>query len=423
MEITQIDPRDNQLFGDWLRAMARTILQSPMSAEQTASRTARRITRGAGGRTFAAMDAGRVVGTFESFDADAATVVAPGAPGTAVQTHNISGITVAPTHRRRGLLNQWITAELRWAHERRVPLAALVASEAAIYGRYGFAPVVESVRWSVTTVTPAGLRPPERPCESGEGCISDVDDDKLRTAGPGVYDQARLQQPGAAPRDAYAWDEIRHPEADDRRPRWTFGHRDAQGTLDGYARVAVNQAWHDRAPANTVDVLDLSAVDARAIACLWRACLGIDLVVTVDAYDRPVGDPVAELLRDRRAAQQVARNDLYWWRILDVPAALTGRWWAGPGALVLDVVDPMGLAGGRWRLDVDANGQADVTPTTVSPDVTMGVDALARILAGQGSLTALAAAGWIDEHHPGAVLTLDRLAWAPSPAHATYTWF
>ncbi|MEO6944489.1 MAG: GNAT family N-acetyltransferase, partial [Lacisediminihabitans sp.] len=62
-------------------------------------------------------------------------------PGTrSVTAWAISTITVAPTHRRRGIARAMLEAELRTAHALGVPVAILTASEATIYRRWGFAP-------------------------------------------------------------------------------------------------------------------------------------------------------------------------------------------------------------------------------------------------------------------------------------------
>ena len=58
----------------------------------------------------------------------------------AVVTRDVpSGVTVVgvyPSHRRRGILRQMMRAQLDDVHERGEPIAALWASEAAIYGRH-----------------------------------------------------------------------------------------------------------------------------------------------------------------------------------------------------------------------------------------------------------------------------------------------
>ena len=52
----------------------------------------------------------------------------------------ITDVTTSAAHRRRGLLRRLIEDDLADAVARGVPIAALTASEATIYGRWGFGP-------------------------------------------------------------------------------------------------------------------------------------------------------------------------------------------------------------------------------------------------------------------------------------------
>src|SRR5579863_2791064 len=68
-------------------------------------------------RTWGAFDGGLVVGTLRSF-ATAFTVPGPTEVGVAALTN----VTVSPTHRRRGVLTDMITAELRATAQREEPV-------------------------------------------------------------------------------------------------------------------------------------------------------------------------------------------------------------------------------------------------------------------------------------------------------------
>src|SRR4051812_4580174 len=59
-------------------------------------------------------------------------------PGRELATAGVTWVGVLPSHRRRGILTQMMRRELDDVHERGEPLAILWASEAAIYGRYGY---------------------------------------------------------------------------------------------------------------------------------------------------------------------------------------------------------------------------------------------------------------------------------------------
>src|SRR5215217_5702996 len=62
-------------------------------------------------------------------------------PGAVVPCAGVTWVTVAPTHRRRGVLTAIMRRQLTEVHEQqREPVAALWASEYPIYGRFGYAP-------------------------------------------------------------------------------------------------------------------------------------------------------------------------------------------------------------------------------------------------------------------------------------------
>src|SRR3954466_6320637 len=69
-------------------------------------------------------------------------------PGGVVPTAGITWITVAPTHRRRGVLTAIMRRQLDEVHAAgREPVAALWAAEAPIYGRFGYATATLRGRW------------------------------------------------------------------------------------------------------------------------------------------------------------------------------------------------------------------------------------------------------------------------------------
>ena len=95
-------------------------------------------------RTWGAIDSDQVVGTLRSF-ATPLTVPGPGFVTAAALTN----VTVAPTHRRRGLLSQMILGDLTASAEREEALGILIASEYPIYGRFGYGAAAESVGYTV----------------------------------------------------------------------------------------------------------------------------------------------------------------------------------------------------------------------------------------------------------------------------------
>src|SRR3989442_11396289 len=59
-------------------------------------------------------------------------------PGGTLPCGGVTRVSVLSTHRRRGLLTAMMRRQLDDMHERGEPLAALYASEAPIYGRFGY---------------------------------------------------------------------------------------------------------------------------------------------------------------------------------------------------------------------------------------------------------------------------------------------
>ena len=84
-------------------------------------------------RSFAAVDGSRIVGTSASITF---RMMVPG--GARIPTAGVTMVGVHPTHRRRGINTRMMGAILEQAADRGEPLAALFASEGAIYGRFGY---------------------------------------------------------------------------------------------------------------------------------------------------------------------------------------------------------------------------------------------------------------------------------------------
>src|SRR5580765_8123451 len=83
-------------------------------------------------RFFTAYDGERPVGTAASFPFRLAV------PGGELAAGGVTWVGVLPSHRRRGILRQLMQGQLDDLRERGEPLAILWASEAAIYGRFGY---------------------------------------------------------------------------------------------------------------------------------------------------------------------------------------------------------------------------------------------------------------------------------------------
>src|SRR5690348_4843368 len=83
-------------------------------------------------RLHAAFEDGALVGSAGAFAFELSV------PGGSLPTAGVTLVAVLPTHRRRGILSRLVRAQVETAREKGDVLAALWASEGAIYGRYGY---------------------------------------------------------------------------------------------------------------------------------------------------------------------------------------------------------------------------------------------------------------------------------------------
>jgi predicted acetyltransferase len=352
-------------------------------------------------RTWAAFDGERCVGTYRIHPFELTVPF-----GRTLPAAGVTNVTVAPTHRRQGLLTRMMAAGLRSAADRGDPVSILIPSEWPIYGRYGYGPATEAATYRVDAPA-ARLLPPR------SGTLDLVEVTELRSVAPAVYDQVRTARAGGLSREQLRWDadlglDVRALAP---RPPWRgycVLRRDAAGDVDGYLRYHTTLSWDGRRSTSQLRVDELVAATPGAYADLWGYCLSVDLVAAVQVEDRPVDEPLPLLLADGRAVRQADRTDFIWLRLLDVPAALAGRGYPRADRLVLQVVDPDGYAAGRFALDASPDG-SDCRSTGDPAELTLPAAALASVYLGGARLRTLHAAGQVDEHRPGAVAAADAL--------------
>ncbi|MFI8198906.1 GNAT family N-acetyltransferase [Streptomyces sp. NPDC085942] len=412
-----LDPRTvaPSEFPDWMRAV-RTGFLTPVERpgeELVADRLAEIDLS----RTQGVFDAGRCVATFRSF-AQRLTVVG----GATVASDGITGVTVSPTHRRRGLLNRMMAVELAAAKERGEVVASLIAAEYPIYGRYGFGPASWTAEWEVS-VHRAGLDPRRSGQPADGGRIEMVDGADIRTFGPEVHAALAARKPGVVSRGERWWRQctgVAPRRADEKweEPFYVV-HRSADGEVDGLMVYGVDAKWGDaKQPLNTASVRDMIALNPAAERALWRYLCSVDWVSTVRSGCRAPDDLLPLLLPDPRAARLVTHADWLWLRMLDVPRALEARTYAVEASLVLDVRDGTGPAGGRFLLDA-SDGGARCVPTTRSADLALDVAELATLYLGDESVRRLVDLGRAEELRAGAATTADavfrtgRRPWCP----------
>ncbi|WJY32775.1 GNAT family N-acetyltransferase [Streptomyces sp. P9-2B-1] len=403
-------------YPDWLRAVGTGFLRAS-AAVPGEEEVAVRLAHTDLARVQGVFDAGRCAATFRSF-AQELTVVG----GAKVRADAVTAVTVTPTHRRRGLLSRMMATDLAAAKERGDVVASLIAAEYPIYGRYGFGPAAWATEWEID-VPRAGLDPRARiPSEADGGRIELVDGADVRKLGPELHTRLAARQHGVVSRDERWWQRstgVDLPAYETWTEPFYAVYRSADGETDGLIAYRADDRWGDgKQPLNKATVVGMTAVTPAAERALWQFVCSIDWITTVRTGYRAPDDLVPLLLPDPRAARVVTYADWLWLRVLDVPRALEARTYATGAALVLDVRDPAGLAGGRFLLEVSPSG-ASCVPTTRDADLSLDVGELGTLYLGDESALRLAALGRIEEHRAGAAAEADtvfrapRRAWCP----------
>jgi predicted acetyltransferase len=324
-------------------------------------------------------------------------------PGGVVPTAGVTWVTVAPTHRRRGLLTAVMRRQLDEVHAAgREPVAALWAAEGAIYGRFGYAPAAQRGSW---TGEAARLRlRPDVDC--GTGSVRLVGAAEFRPAAVAVHEQVRRFVPGNLARDDGWWERQLHDEPatpGGATARQLALHREDDGTVTGYATYRLQASWNERSePTGVLTVGEVRATTPAAYAALWRFLLSHDLVRTVEAPDASPDDPVRHLLADPRA-WHARPTDSLWVRLVDVGPALSARRYPTRLDMVIEVRDRFcDWNDGRWHVWGHPAG-AFCDRTDRDPDLVMDIEALSAAYLGGESLAALQGAGRVTEISPGAV--------------------
>jgi predicted acetyltransferase len=352
-------------------------------------------------RCWVARDDGRISGTFRSW---ATEVTVPG--GGRLPASAVSGVSVLPTHRRRGLLRGMAAAEHAAARERGEAVALLYASEYPIYGRFGYGPASPIATWTLDASQATFDGQP-----TGRVEVAKVEP-STRDAMREIFEQWRVRQPGELRRRDHTWDYDLGLQPTAWGPDWkgfVAVHRDESGAPDGYARSRGEEKWEQRQPRAILHLDELHGLTEDAVAGLWRFLASIDWVATIKAERRSPNDRLPWRLTNARAASVAEVGDGLWVRLLDLPRALEARTYAGDTTVVLEVRDP-GVAQGRQRVELEAGREgATCRATDRSPDLTVDIAALGAAYLGGSRLRDAVLATGAEEHRPGALAEVDGL--------------
>lgn len=403
MELLNPVPKD--AAEQWVAALATALLGTPYDDDFP-----RRVERWSrdweSERTWAYRDHSRIVATLAT-EGRTLTVPGPGDTTRDVEVDALTGVSVAATHRRRGLLRSMITQSLQAAKDRGDALAILVAAEWPIYGRFGYAPAVFGAQYTYHSTRPlAGLPAPPA------GSVRQVEADDLVGVAAAVFDAARRRRPGQVDRRGSWWDRRlgQGYEPIGKRPHWIL-HEGPDGP-DGVLAWKVSRDFDLSGKLGAIEVDEFFAANDTAYRDLWGYLAGIDVINEVRLDDRPLDEPIKWLIPDGRSLSHTGTFDYVWVRLLDVAAALSARSYAVPGRVVLDVVDDAtpSFGAGCYLLEVDEAG-VRCEATTAAPELRVDQRTLASCYLGGFRLRQLPAG--VEELSSGALDRADLMFSTP----------
>lgn len=326
-------------------------------------------------------------------------------PGAVNPVAHVTGVAVAATHRRRGLLTRIMHTQLTAIRDRGAePVAALWATEGGIYGRFGYGVAARHCEYTinrslvqVTGPAPSGTLVQVKPADAAEDLAA-------------VFERVRADRPGWSSRPGKWWDVLltdipsrREGMSSLRAAVYREGATSAPARASaGYVLWRVKGGWDESGPAGEVKVIQVVAASPDAYRALWRFVTSIDLTRKVSYMFGAADEPLQHTVTESNGLD-VSEDPSLWIRIVDVPAALSARRYAAPVDVVLDITDELVPENARrWRLTGDGSSVL-CEPTSDEADLGLDVRELGAVYLGGTSLQSLADAGLVTERREGAL--------------------
>jgi predicted acetyltransferase len=266
--------------------------------------------------------------------------------GRTVATCGIAGVGIATDRRRQGHASGMMRACLAELKASGYALSTLYASNQPLYRGVGYEQAGSAHR---AEIRPTDVRVVERSLSVRTLTGSDT---------PSVDEIHRVwakQTAGALDRGPYVWGRVRERQG---KPTHGLGLVNEAGDLEGYLYTATERTTGDR---HNLQILDVGFATPRAVRAAWTAIGDMGTMVRRVQFNTGTADPF--LLAQHHPLASVRLYENWMVRVLDTPTALAARGYAPGlrGQVDLDIDDPDGLCGGRFRLTVEG-GDGEARP-------------------------------------------------------------
>jgi predicted acetyltransferase len=321
-------------------------------------------------------------------------------PGGEVPAAGVTMVGVLPSHRRRGILTQMMREQLDDVRRREEPLAVLWASEAPIYGRFGYGLATTNAKVEIDRDR-AVFREAAEPV----GVTRLIPLEEAADVLPDVYERIRVETPGmfARSRDWWEASTLADPE------HWRRGAGplycavlEIDDQPEAYALYRLKSNWEEGVPGSQLIVREVMASSPVAVREIWRFLLGVDLIARVEKWGLPPDYPLFLMLTEPRRLR-MSLGDALWLRLVDLEAALSARAYGDGEPVSIEVRDPFC----EWNEGVWRVPESERTDT--APDLRLDTADLGSAYLGAFSFAELWRAGRVEELREGAIERADAL--------------
>jgi predicted acetyltransferase len=308
--------------------------------------------------------------------------------GKAAKLGGVSGIGTLPEYRRQGFVRQIVRRAIADMRHRGQFIAALWASQAAIYQRFSFALCTQKVCY---TLDPRDIRftGQRKACGTCQHHSLDEGFPIIRQ----LYIDFIDSRTGYLHRARPLWRNNALAEQAEEGPVHIAVAYDAQQRPQGYMVYTMRFGRvTDAARPQEMVIRDFAWLTQDAYVSLWKFVTTHDLVGRVRYDTAPLDDPAPEFFEEPRLLYPQIIEGI-WMRIIDVTGALQARGYTTAGRLVLDIVgdDLADWNNGVFSLETDGE-TGQVTRTTDAPHIRLSIKALASLYS--GFRTAQTLANW-----------------------------
>ena len=323
----------------------------------------------------------------------------------------VTAVGTLPNKRRRGYVRLAMEQSFREQKERGQAIAALWASQSAIYHRFGYGIVSTQTMYDVDPRDVVFVEAP-----SGAGIVRLSDEPEMDVLEP-LYDAFVAHRTGPLERNDALWTRgfgpLRKPP-DEEGPLRIAIYEEAGQPL-GYA-IFTNREYDwgmlrstqgDSSRPQQLWLRELVALTPGAYVALWQFLASHDLVYRIVAGRMPEDDMLWTTMRDPRVLRRRTWDGLMT-RVVDVEKALPLRPYGQAGRFTFELDDELcEWNQGTWTLETDAAG-AHVARSDESASVRLSAHGLGPLLFGYHSATELARVGWLDADDPAGLVDWDR---------------